>query len=69
MGLWPVGKTMTVNIPSYKEGRERREFEFVPYRDRTFCRVARHLMSTLSCDVIVWCQHRPIRVEAQRLKS
>ncbi|CAA9429428.1 MAG: hypothetical protein AVDCRST_MAG64-3431 [uncultured Phycisphaerae bacterium] len=23
---------------------------------------------TLGCDVIVWCRHRPVRVEAGRLK-
>ena len=58
----------TVNIPSYREAGKRRDFEFVPYRDRTFCRVARHLMSSLGCDVIVWCQHGPVTVEASRLK-
>ena len=62
-------KPGTVNIPSYTEVGKVRGFEFIPYRDRTFCRVARHLIATLRCDVIVWCQHRPVRVEAQRLKS
>ena len=60
-------KPGTVNVTHYEEDAEVRGFEFVPYRDRTFCRVARHLISKMGLHVVVWCEHRPIAVEAPRL--
>lgn len=58
----------TVTIPFYREEGKARHFEFVPYRDQTFCRVARYLMSTMKRDVLVWGEHGPLRVEGHRLK-
>jgi hypothetical protein len=61
-------KPGTVNMTSWEEAGKLHAIPYVPYQDRTFCRVARYVMSMMGAELIVWCEHQPIRVEAQRLK-
>src|SRR5688500_16393512 len=63
-------KPGTVNILEYHAGEVRHTFDFVPYRERTFSRVARHLMSAMGVrEVIVWSGRRAVKVQVERLRG
>ncbi len=67
---WAYEKTpATANLLFYHEDGADHSFGFISYRDRTFCRVARYLLSTIGIrKLLVWCENRPVLLEAQRLK-
>ena len=59
----------SVNIIGYWEDGAEHKFQFIPYQDSVFCRIARHLISALGKqEAVVWCDNRPLQLDVRRLK-